>query len=128
MANIKQGKVWGSTAPLFNKNNVSIHKIHIDPQSYCSKHKHEHRHNMFYVESGELTISIWQNAYNLVDKTTLKAGEMLFVSPGKYHQFENNTNEPVIALEIYYTELNEDDIIRENTGGVRTPIVTRKVK
>ena len=28
--NNKQGKIWGNTKPLFNKNNVEIHRIEVD--------------------------------------------------------------------------------------------------
>ena len=41
MGNI-QGKVWGSTGPLFFKNNVEIHRIEVVKGGFCSKHKHEH--------------------------------------------------------------------------------------
>ena len=40
----KQGKVWGQTQPLFNKNNVEIHRIETNKGGYCSKHKHEFKH------------------------------------------------------------------------------------
>ena len=37
-----QGKIWGKTQALFNKNNVQIHRIETKKGGYCSKHKHEH--------------------------------------------------------------------------------------
>ena len=67
----KQGKVWGSTQPLFNKNNVEIHRIKTNKGGYCSKHKHEHKYNCFYVERGLLKITVWKNDYDLVDETML---------------------------------------------------------
>ena len=57
----KQGKIWGETSPIFNKNNVEIHRIEIKKGGYCSKHKHEHKFNAFFVEKGKLQISVWKN-------------------------------------------------------------------
>jgi len=113
----KQGKVWGTTQQLFGKNNVSIHRIDVNAGGFCSKHKHEHKWNYFYVEVGELTVSVWKNDYDLVDKITLQEGEGIHIKPGEFHMFENNSRNNTIVYEIYWTELNESDIVRENVGG-----------
>ncbi len=113
-----QGKIWGSTSPLFNKNNVEIHRIECVKNGFCSKHKHSHKYNMFFVESGKLEIDIWKNDYNLMDRTVLGPQQTCIVSPGEYHLFkclEDNT----IVFEIYWVEIGIDDIIRDNVGGVK---------
>jgi mannose-6-phosphate isomerase-like protein (cupin superfamily) len=110
-----QGKVWGFTSPLFAKNNVAINYIELDKGGFCSKHKHIKKYNMFFVISGKLKVEIWKD-YGLVDTTTLIKNTSTIVKPGEFHKFsvlEKNTK----ALEIYWTELQEDDIIRENVGG-----------
>jgi mannose-6-phosphate isomerase-like protein (cupin superfamily) len=108
------GKVWGTTACIFAKNNVSINRIAINKFGVCSKHYHEHKFNTFFVESGVLKISVWQKDYPLVDETILKAGDSTVVKPGLFHMFE--AIEDTIAYEIYHIELEEDDIIRETHG------------
>ena len=113
----KQGKVWGFTEQIFGKNNVSIHRIIISPGGYCSVHKHEHKWNMFYIESGCINVKTWKNDYDLVDETFLNAGESIMIKPGEFHQFLNSDIEFAVVYEIYWTELDEDDIERKDVGG-----------
>ncbi len=112
-----QGKIWGCTSLLFNKNNVEIHRIKCNKDGFCSKHKHIGKYNMFFVEKGKLAISIWKNDYDLVDRTVISSQQICIVSPGEYHLFkclEDNT----VAFEIYWVELDKNDIIRDNVGGI----------
>jgi len=111
-----QGKVWGLTQHIFAHNDVSIHRVEIVPGGTCSKHLHEHKWNAFWVESGELHVEVWKGAYDLVDVTHLKAGQMTRIPPGEYHRFHNRSSQTCIAYEIYWTQLSEDDIKREDTG------------
>ena len=109
------GKVWGETSLLFSQNNVSIHRIEGEKGGFCSKHKHEHKHNMFFVESGKLEVSVWKKDYDLVDITVLNEKQSTIIPPGEFHQFK--VLEDCVVLEIYYTLLCEDDIIRDVVGG-----------
>ena len=111
-----QGKIWGSTSLLFDKNNVEIHRIVCEKNGYSSKHKHISKYNMFFVEKGKLEISIWKKDYDLIDKTILGPQQFCIVDPGEYHMFkgiENNT----IVFEIYWVEIDKRDIVRDNVGG-----------
>lgn len=109
------GKVWGTTATLFAKNNVELHRITGLPGRHCSKHHHVSKFNRFYVESGCLSIKVWKS-YGLVDETILTAGMSCTVRPGEVHQFEV-IDADTVAFEIYWTELEPDDIVREGSGG-----------
>lgn len=111
---MKQGKVWGETEEIFNRNNVSINRIEAKKEHCCSKHYHQNKYNIFYVESGKLLIEDWQKDYDLVDKTILKAGESCEIPPGHYHRF--TALEDTIAFEIYYVLLDSRDIHREDCG------------
>jgi mannose-6-phosphate isomerase-like protein (cupin superfamily) len=111
-----QGKVWGQTISIFNKNNVEIHKITVKKGGYCSRHKHQHKHNMFFVESGEIQIHIWKNDYDLVDITTLKENQITTVKPNEYHKFI--AKQDTVAYEIYWTEICPNDIVRTDVGGL----------
>ena len=110
-----EGKIWGKTCCLFDQQNVSVHEIKIVRGGYCSRHKHRAKYNVFYILSGRLQVKIWRDA--LCDTTVLTAGEQLTVAPGELHEFE--ALDATHALEIYYTELNHNDIERDTTGGIR---------
>jgi|TARA_R110002020_G_scaffold238255_4_gene450725 quercetin dioxygenase-like cupin family protein len=112
-----QGKVWGKTQGIFKNSNFEIHRIEIKKGGYCSKHKHEYKFNAFYVENGKLKITIYETDYDLVDETSVSTGELTTVKPGAYHKFE--ALEDTICYEIYWVELNHNDIKRENTGGCK---------
>lgn len=111
----KQGKVWGETSRIFDKNNVIIERIEIKKGTYCSEHKHHSRFNMFFLESGSVDIKIWKNDYDLVDTTKLKPKEWTVAPPGEFHQFV--ANEDSVVFEIYWVELDASDIERRSVGG-----------
>jgi len=110
----KQGKIWGETCEIFTKNNVSVHRIKINKDACCSKHHHCYKHNMFYVESGKILIQEWKNEYSLLHETVLESGETCSVPPMNPHRFIGI--EDSIVYEIYFVELNKDDITREYIG------------
>jgi quercetin dioxygenase-like cupin family protein len=112
-----QGKVWGFTSTLFEKNNVEVHRICCKDQSYCSKHRHNFKYNMFFIEKGSLEIHVWKNDYDLMDITVLNEHDSCIVKPGEYHLFKS-LEEGTIAFEVYWVEIDSDDIIRDNVGGL----------
>lgn len=112
----RQGKVWGYTSLLVNKNNVEVHLVFIQKGGYCSKHCHKHKYNQFIVTSGRLKVTQWKG-YGLADETILESGMECTVSPNEFHQFE--ALEDTHALEVYWVDLDQDDIIREGCGGVK---------
>lgn len=114
------GKIWGQTEAIFKCPSFSFHRISIDASHHCSKHKHEHKYNGFFVESGELNVMVWQSE-SMVDCTRLRPGDFMVVEPGKWHQFYSLS--PVVAFELYWGEFDDNDIIRENLGGRGEPIV-----
>jgi mannose-6-phosphate isomerase-like protein (cupin superfamily) len=110
------GKVWGVTELIESNPSLEVHRIEVKRGGKCSKHKHQHKWNGFFVESGSLTIRVWKNDYDLVDEITLRAGQYTKVAPGEYHQFE--ANGPTVAFEIYWTQFDSNDIIRETVGSL----------
>ena len=109
------GKVWGSTQKIFENQNFEVHRIEIKKGGYCSKHKHDYKHNLFFIESGQLEITVWKDG--LEDTTTIGPLQTSDAKPGQFHQFNAKTN--VIAYEVYYSEPISGDIIRETMGGIR---------
>ena len=100
----KRGKIWGDTETIFSKNNVEIARICIKAGGYCSIHLHEHKYNMFFVESGCLNVTIFRHdsGHVIEDTTTMRDGDSTYVEPGLKHKF--HADEDTIAYEIYWTE------------------------
>lgn len=101
------------------RNNVEFHRIEVNKGGFCSKHKHEHKWNAFFVESGCLEVTIYRQGDGthpaVEDKTILCAGDSTFVEPGVYHMF--HALELTLAFETYWVELSQSDIVRVNVGG-----------
>jgi len=112
---LKQGKVWGTTDDFFANAIVSAHYLEIKKGGYCSKHKHQHKYNQFYVISGKLEITIWRDR-GLKDTTILEEGDSSAVPPGFYHKFR--ALEETQCVEIYQVILQEPDIERCDHGGI----------
>lgn len=114
---IVQGKVWGHTKPLFLKNNVEIHHLHIQKGGYCSVHKHISKFNRFIVLKGKLKVTVRKHYVTeiLEDVTILEPNMETTVPPGDFHMFE--ALEDTECLEIYWVELNSNDIERITYGG-----------
>ncbi len=110
----KAGKIWGNTELGHANGVLEFHRSEYVKGGVCSKHEHQYKWNGFFVESGEMIIRVWQNDYDLVDETHLKAGDFCRVKPGVYHQFEGV--EDGVAFELYWAEFNHDDIKRETVG------------
>ena len=108
------GKVWGQTELVHANGVLEFHRIEYKAKGTCSKHKHNFKWNGFFVESGEMIVRVWQNDYDLVDETILKAGDFTQVKPGVYHQFEGVKDG--VAFELYWAEFNHDDIVRRTVG------------
>jgi mannose-6-phosphate isomerase-like protein (cupin superfamily) len=110
------GKVWGQTELIFSNSALEFHRIEARANTFCSKHQHKHKWNGFFVESGQLLIRVWKNNYDLVDETTLNAGDFTAVAPGEFHQFQAIAD--TVAFELYWAAaLDPDDIQRETLGG-----------
>lgn len=115
MSNI-EGKVWGFTTAIHRGATFEVHRIHVQPGGYCSKHRHDGKYNKFHVEQGSLLVHVWRDN-GILDTTTLGAGDSLTIEPGVFHQFE--AREYAVALEVYWAECGKHDIYRETVGGVR---------
>lgn len=111
---MKSGKVWGATRLVFSSPQFEVHLLDVYPNSRCSKHRHDHKRNAFYVISGDLTIEVWKKDYPLTDHTLLRTNEQTEVGVGEFHRF--SSDQGALALEIYYPEPLGQDIFREDHG------------
>lgn len=107
---MKQGKRWGTTWCLHKNHALELHRIEVKAGGTCSKHRHEHKWNGFFVESGKLTVKIWQPSGD-VDETVLGPGDQMEVPPGVKHQFVAQIG--TVAFEWYWVGALAEDIIRE---------------
>lgn len=108
------GKIWGKTQSVFESDSVEVHIIRPDAGTFCSKHKHNGKHNLFLVLTGRLKVTIFRE--NGVNDVTILGPDMATdVAPGEQHKFE--ALEDTLALEIYYVKINPHDIERVDQGG-----------
>ena len=113
-----QGKVWGKTKNIFKNSNFEIHIIEAKKGGFCSIHQHAYKFNAFYIENGLMKISIYENDdYNSAAETIIKDGDLTIIKPGNFHKFE--AIEDTICYEIYWVELDHNDIERKNVGGIK---------
>ncbi len=112
-----QGKIWGKTQEIFKNSNFELHRIAAKKGGFSSVHKHTCKFNAFYVEKGSMKITVYENDYDLIDESIISTNEMTIVKPGKYHMFE--ALEDTVCYEIYWVELNYQDIVRKGVGGVK---------
>ena len=108
------GKVWGTTELVERNGVLEFHRIVTKAGGVCSKHLHEYKWNGFFVESGIMKVTVWQDDQGLVDETILYPGDFTQVKPGKFHQFEGI--EDGVAFELYWAEFNHNDIVRRTSG------------
>lgn len=113
---MKAGKVWGTTEILLKTPFLEVHRLTILPRAKCSLHKHQFKHNSFFVAKGRLMIEVHKNDYKLVDLTELCAGDFTTVKPNELHLFMTGP-EGCTAIEMYYPEPLSEDIIRQDVGG-----------
>ena len=112
---MKQGKVWGTTEEIFNNGIVSVHRLKIEKDGYCSKHTHQFKSNLFHVISGNLKIEQWTNPVDH-DDTVVVTGEKCEIPPLVWHRFKALTD--VECIEIYEVKLRGEDIVRDGHGGI----------
>jgi mannose-6-phosphate isomerase-like protein (cupin superfamily) len=114
---LRQGKNWGYTTAFFETSTASAHHLSIRKGGYCSKHRHDHKFNLFYVLSGLLELTIWREN-DVLDITVIEPGQVSGVPPGFWHRFK--ALEPTEAVEVYEVLLIEPDIEREpgSQGGI----------
>jgi mannose-6-phosphate isomerase-like protein (cupin superfamily) len=113
-----EGKIWGTTELLLKTPLIEIRRFKVRPSAHCSWHKHALKWNLFICLDGELIVERKRKDYPLIDRTVLDPGQVCAVPPGEFHRFKTGTWKAE-AVEIYYpAEVQEDDIEREDCGGL----------
>jgi len=102
-------KSWGETNLVFDNSTVHVYMAHVNKKGYSSKHYHKYKKNLLFVHSGSLLIRRWVDNEQIIE-TLLKKGESIVIPNEQWHQFI--AQEDTDLLEIYYTVLDHEDIIR----------------
>lgn len=106
----KLGKIWGFSSNIFLNESVQIDRIEILKEQSCSKHYHQYKYNLFFVEKGSILVYRWEN--NIKITSRLDAYESVAIEPNIYHQFYALSDS--VVYEIYYNKINTNDIVRDN--------------
>ena len=113
-------KPWGWSQEVYRDELTRVVRIHVEPGGFCSWHKHERQENHFLILSGELIVD--RKIEERVQWMNYKAGAVAQVLEGDIHRFQNSSDDPVEALEVYTsidgTTPNENDIVRFSEGGI----------
>lgn len=113
-------KPWGKTRCVYRDQTHEIWHATIQKGGFSSRHTHERKPNLFYVASGTLLVHVYNNGYATIPISThtLEAGDQVTVEDGVWHQFEATTD--VELVEVYWVYLKGEDIVRADTGGLKT--------
>ena len=98
---------WGKYEVLLDADNVKVKRITVDPGQRLSYQYHDKRREQWTVVSGELTIILDG------EKRFRCPGESIHIPLGAAHRAWNETDEPVVFIEVQTgTYFGEDDIVR----------------
>lgn len=113
-------KPWGNTRCIMRDETHEVWHASILEGGYSSRHYHERKINEFYVVSGRLLVHVWDDPNDEAPKMThvVVAGQRLCIDDHVWHGFEALTD--VELLEIYHAHLKGEDIVRHDTGGLKT--------
>ena len=98
---------WGSVTIIRAEKSMQIRMLEVNPRSWLSKQKHQHRSEHWVVIEGEAEI------LNGTEKRTIAAGESTFIPKGTLHQLGNPTQNTLQLIEVQMGEhLGANDIER----------------
>lgn len=107
---------WGIYTVLEESNGYKIKRIEVKAKCRLSLQKHKYRNEHWVVVSGIATVEVEDKMF------ILNPNESTYIKAGEIHRLSNNTNEPLVIIEVQvgsYTgeddiQRVEDDFKREN--------------
>ena len=98
---------WGMFENLLDAKECKVKRLTVDPGQHLSLQYHHHRSEHWVVVSGIATVQLGE------DRMTLSPGHSVDIPLGAHHALGNDTDEPVIVVEVQMgTYFGEDDIVR----------------
>lgn len=114
-----EDKLWGLNHVMHLDGSFQVCHISVKKGGFCSNHRHTHKWNQFYVVSGKLAVQTYRGGELTGPPETihfLGPTDSIRIEPGVNHKF--HALEDTEAIEIYSASVSEEDIIREDTGGM----------
>lgn len=113
-----EGKIWGRVMHVFASPHAAVSYLLVEPGTYCSKHLHRIRANVFVCITATLEIVEWSDE-GVQSSKLIRPGSSYEVPSERIHQFRVVHGGEVI--EIYYAdregEVDINDIVRFEEGG-----------
>jgi mannose-6-phosphate isomerase-like protein (cupin superfamily) len=98
---------WGKYEVLIETANYKVKRISVIPGGRLSLQSHQHRAEHWVIVSGAAIITLEESVVEV------KANEHVHIPPLAKHRLENNTDGPVVMIEVQTgSYLGEDDITR----------------
>ena len=107
MTNYKETRPWGEFEVLLDTDYTKVKQIVVNPGQKLSYQYHTKRREHWILVRGIATIIINEERFFRCE------GESIYISLGSKHRILNETDEPLIFIEVQTgTYFGEDDIIR----------------
>ncbi len=103
---LEEQREWGNFKIVLDEPNIKIKKITVNPQSRLSLQLHKFRSEWWKILTGSGVMQIG------ADEFEVSAGDTVEIRKLEVHRITNNTDDPIIFVEIQSGECQESDIIR----------------
>ena len=98
---------WGMFENLLDSAACKVKRLTVDPGHHLSLQYHHKRSEHWVVVAGTATVQLGD------DRHTLEAGHSIDIPLGAHHALGNDTNDPVVVIEVQMgSYFGEDDIVR----------------
>ena len=103
----KDTRPWGTWEVLEASDNYCVKKICVTPGNILSLQLHHHRSEHWIIVEGLAVVTLGEN------EIVKKANEAVYIPAETKHRIQNNTQEPMVFIEVQTGEnLDENDIVR----------------
>ena len=98
---------WGMFENLLDSAACKVKRLTVDPGHHLSLQYHHKRSEHWVVVAGTATVQLGD------DRHTLEAGHSIDIPLGAHHALGNDTDDPVVVIEVQMgSYFGEDDIVR----------------
>ena len=98
---------WGMFENLLDSSACKVKRLTVDPGHHLSLQYHRKRSEHWVVVAGTATVQLGD------DRHTLEAGHSIDIPLGAHHALGNDTDDPVVVIEVQMgSYFGEDDIVR----------------
>tara|TARA_Y100000004_G_scaffold194796_1_gene260255 strand:+ start:1847 stop:2344 length:498 start_codon:yes stop_codon:yes gene_type:complete len=102
----EETREWGNFKILLDEPNVKIKKITVNPSSRLSLQLHRNRSEWWKIIKGKGLMQVGATEWPVEEGSTVNIGRL------EVHRVTNETDEPLIFVEVQTGECQESDIIR----------------